>query len=111
MNKKRLGLNTFTGFLNIVGCLVSIALIFIASAAIINKTPVPSYVHIINYVIIIILLVFNIWSMTKSKSNNISIIGHILGIAGSLVLLINLSIGIILLIVSAIFLFIQKNHK
>jgi hypothetical protein len=89
--------------------ILAIILVFIFLGLLVTKMITFPIYDTLLIIIAIIALILNIYSTYISKKNNISISSSVLGIIGSIFLVIPI-IGVIFLIISIIMLFNNKNN-
>ena len=114
MKKNRLALNTWTGILDIVNCvlfLISWPVIFITAFSTSGGTA-PCRIAIFFYAMAWIGISLNIWALVQSKKHCISLVGSVLGIIGNVLFVLTTTIAFLpaalVLIVAAVFIMLQK---
>ena len=111
MKKNRLALNTWTGILDIVNCvlfLISWPVIFITAFSTSDGTA-PYRIATFFYAIAWIGISLNIWALVQSKKHCISLVGSVLGIIGNALFNFTLFFPTpVILIVAAVFIMLQK---
>ncbi len=114
MKKNRLALNTWTGILDIVNCvlfLISWPVIFITAFSTSDGTA-PYRIATFFYAIAWIGISLNIWALVQSKKHCISLVGSVLGIIGNVLFVLTATIAFLpaalVLIVAAVFIMLQK---
>ncbi len=111
MKKNRLALNTWTGILDIVNCvlfLISWPVIFIT----VFSGTAPYRIATFFYAMAWIGISLNIWALVQSKKHCISLVGSVLGIIGNVLFVLTATIAFLpaalVLIVAAVFIMLQK---
>ena len=95
MKKNRLALNTWTGILDIVNCvlfLISWPVIFITAFSTSDGTA-PYRIATFFYAIAWIGISLNIWALVQSKKHCISLVGSVLGIIGNVLFVLTATIA------------------
>ena len=113
MKKNRLALNTWTGVLDIVNCvlfLISWPVIFITAFSTSDGTA-PYRIATFFYAIAWIGIALNIWALVQSKKHGISLVGSVLGIIGNALFGFTAMMAfpaLVVLIIAAVFIMLQK---
>lgn len=112
MTKNRLALNTWTGVLDIINCVVFAAswIIIFSQAFATGSTNSSIFFYAMAWIGVVV----NIVALIQSKRHGISLVGSVLGIIGSALFGFSAALAfpaIVVLIVAAVFIMLQHPAK
>ncbi|CAJ1184059.1 hypothetical protein FD33_GL001334 [Companilactobacillus paralimentarius DSM 13238 = JCM 10415] len=115
---KNLKINIWTGILDIINCIlfaISWPVIFSTAASdAFGGTNLTSGTGVFFYVMAALGIILNIVALIKSRKNNISIVGPVLGIIGNALFLITAAMAfpaIVVIIIGTVFIFLHQPTK
>ncbi|MDR4933579.1 transporter [Companilactobacillus paralimentarius] len=115
---KNLKINIWTGILDIINCIlfaISWPVIFSTAASdAFGGTNLTSGTGVFFYVMAALGIILNIVALIKSRKNNISIVGPVLGIIGNALFLITAAMAfpaIVVIIIGTFFIFLHQPTK
>ena len=115
---KNLKINIWTGILDIINCIlfaISWPVIFSTAASdAFGGTNLTSGTGVFFYVMAALGIILNIVALIKSRKNNISIVGPVLGIIGNALFLITAAMAfpaIVVIIIGTVFIFLHPPTK